>query len=363
MATVAFSAPAFLTADDAKTVDAAEQDSSSDSDNDSLGDALLHTGWGRRRRTLLLDEHVRPELDTQAAVVAFATCARQSHGHIFEFMTMRDAVELRGVSRGMRKICAEHPWDDPSDAPGVLLRKYPRRWQGSFPRAKAVSTRRATSDWLPLFSGCRRVFLSSFASTIVGASSNLTALADADLSALREAETIVLAGCNLPPELSSAGFAHISGVRVLDISGNRRVRITDGVLACLRGIRELSMGGTLCSGVTDAGWAALSGISVLRAPLCWGLRVTDAGLACIAGVRVIDLTSTDRSDLTDAGLRQLAGARVVRLGSTPTGTYGGVDRAPLRVTDAGFIALSAVEVGKGAEHEWIHQLHCAHASS
>lgn len=319
-----------------------ESDSSSESETERAGSAP------RFKRDYLAEaEYTRPELDRQPVVVQFAQTVRQSHGHLLEYLSILDAIALRTVCHGLRRIVMDHAWDDASDAPETRLCKYPRRWRMAFPRALSVSTRRATSEWLPFFAGCKRVLLSSVAATAVGAASNLTAATDGDLAALHGASVLVLAGCNLPPGLSSLGFAHFRGVRVLDISGNKRVRLTDGALACLGGVRELSIGGVLCSSVTPAGWAALAGVASLLAPNCWGLRVTDAALEHVAGVRVIDLTSTDRSEVTDGGLAHIAGARVVRLGATPTGTYGGVDRAPVLVTDAGFAAFARVEVRGG----------------
>lgn len=310
-----------------------------DESEDELDTEVVHRDYLAEAEFLLV-EH-----DRQPIVRAFARSNRDSNGHVFRFLDMADALALRSASHGLRKLCGEHPWDDELDDPRTMLRRFPRRWRMAFPRAQSVSTRRATSEWLPFFKGCKRIHLSSGASAAVGAASNLTAVVDADLAAFYGATSVVIAGCNLPPELSSIGFAHFRGIRVLDISGNRRVRLTDGALAYLGGVRELSIGSVQCATVTEAGWSALAGIESLQAPYCWGLKVTDGALAHIKGIRVIDLTATDRSELTNAGVAHLSGARVVRLGSTPSSSFGGVDKPPIRISDAGFEFLASVEVG------------------
>jgi hypothetical protein len=69
--------------------------------------------------------------------------------------------------------------------------------------------------------------------------SRLGDISDPDFVFLAGASEIAMPGCNLPPNLSPLAFTHLRGIQRLDISGNKRVRLTDDILACLQ-VRSLS---------------------------------------------------------------------------------------------------------------------------
>jgi hypothetical protein len=103
-----------------------------------------------------------------------------------------------------------------------------------------------------------------------------------------------------------AELACLTGLKQLSLTGTR---ITDSGLAQLRrlkGLQELDLGGTA---ITDAGMPTLGRLTSLQRLYLDGTQVTDAGLAYLEGLSSLQWLGLDATRVTDAGLLRLKGLR------------------------------------------------------
>jgi len=159
---------------------------------------------------------------------------------------------------------------------------------------------------------------------------------DDELVHLRGLLAVSIAYCT---GITDAGFVHLQGIPVLDIStyeydsGDDGKYYTDTALENLRGIHTLIMSNQ--SNFTDAGFANLTGINTLIMDGCEG--ITDAALSHLRGIKKLDISArptiyivTRGPIITDAGLVHLTGIHTLFAMNQPG------------ITDAGLVHLKGI---------------------
>jgi len=157
-----------------------------------------------------------------------------------------------------------------------------------------------------------------------------------ELVHLRGLQAVSIAYCT---GITDAGFVHLQGIPVLDIStdeydsGDDRKYYTDKALENLRGIHTLIMRNQ--SNFTDAGFANLTGINTLIMDGCEG--ITDDALSHLRGIKILDISAkptiyiTTRGPIiTNAGLVHLRGIHTLFAMNQPG------------ITDAGLVHLKGI---------------------
>ena len=113
-------------------------------------------------------------------------------------------------------------------------------------------------------------------------------------------------------DLTDADFAHLKGIKALDMSGCTHPGLTDAALAQLRGLHTLNMIKCCQPSITDAAFAHLHGLHTLGMNHC--TQLTDAAFTHLRGIQLLSLHCCNSALITGAtfahlrGLRQLEGA-------------------------------------------------------
>jgi hypothetical protein len=107
-------------------------------------------------------------------------------------------------------------------------------------------------------------------------------------------------------ELTSAGLAHLEGLRHLSDLDLATTYISDEGLAHLSGLTQLTSLDLVYTDTGDAGLAHLRGLSKLQSLFLRGTRVTDAGLAHLRAMHELFQLDLAGTEITDAGLADVA---------------------------------------------------------
>jgi hypothetical protein len=225
-------------------------------------------------------------------------------GHaIFDFITTRDAVQVRSCSRDCRDAVAAHKWHDRR----TFVRRHLRRWRACFPRATAACIGIVSTPGCWRLMGADMVHLKG----VTELKLRTCIITDRGLSRLRGIRTLDISGCNLGT-VTDAAFAHLRGIRSLKMSYCKQATITDAAFAHLEGIRELDMSGCSQATITDAAFARLRGIHTLDMSGCSQATITDAAFAHLAGIHTLDMRRCNQRTITNAAFVHLRGIRVLR---------------------------------------------------
>ena len=84
-------------------------------------------------------------------------------------------------------------------------------------------------------------------------------------------------------DLTDADFAHLAGVRAVDMSECSQATITDAAFVHLRGVHTLHMTGCRQATITDAAFVHLRGVHTLDMSECRQDTITSAGLRAALG--------------------------------------------------------------------------------
>ena len=341
---------------------------------------------------------ISSSLRAQDAISAFAggalphTILSSCQGTLLDMLDTRAVLPLRAACKDAAAAVAQHPWDDLSTviqgnlgpallqaAPGWAPGVQKGAWRACFPRARGacVSGRRAApvvdADFAHLaglqhlnMSYCRSVTDAAF--PLLGGSLRAldmrhcrqAALTDAAFAHLQGLHSLYCDGCSqlsdaalahlVPPgggastlrvlsmrscrQFTDAGFAHLRGLRTLDMQGCYQATITDAAFEPLAGsLRSLNMSECRQAGITDAAFAHLRGCQELSMSRCH--QLTSAALARLGpGLVALDISYCKQPELGDAAFEALRGS-IRRLEMTGC--------CQDTITDAAFAHLAGIQ--------------------
>ena len=241
---------------------------------------------------------------------------------VFPFLdTRHDAIEMRRVSRALRACVARFAWHDLSSlVSSVML------WRQCFPLACAcqVSDRlRLTDADIGLYFGGGRIH-----ALVIQGQVSLTDAAFAHLAGIKQLD---MTWCN-QPTITDAAFVHLKGIHTLTMSDCRQTTITDAAFAHLAGIHTLHMFACRQATITDAAFSHLAGIHTLCIFACNQSTISDAAFAHLPGIFALDMGKCSQATITDAAFAHLAGIHTLRMKHCNQ----------MSITDAAFAPLAGI---------------------
>jgi hypothetical protein len=103
------------------------------------------------------------------------------------------------------------------------------------------------------------------------------------------------------------------------------VKLTDGDIRAVAGLKQLQVLDLTWTNISDAGLKELAGLPHLRELSLGSTKISDAGLKELAGFKQLQVLVLSGTPISDAGLKELAGLkqlRVLGVGSTPISDAG-----------------------------------------
>jgi hypothetical protein len=243
----------------------------------------------------------------EARLHPFTDVVLPAAGHaIFEYLTTRDAVEVRAVNRACRDAVAGHRWHDLE----THIRRDVRGWRACFPRAASANIggdiAMLPSKWVVdsafvHFAGLRELRMARRFNVTYSAFVHL-----------RGNRVLNMQGCS-STAITDAAFAHLRGIHTLNVAKCNQPTITDAAFAHLRGIHTLNMSYCNQDTITDAAFAHLRGIHTLDMSRCNQPTITDAALTHLRGIHTLDMGCCNQPTITDAAFVHLRGVRNISI--------------------------------------------------
>jgi hypothetical protein len=203
-------------------------------------------------------------------------------GSLLPLLDTHSALPLRATCSEARAAVAQHQWRS-RDGP---IRGSVAHWRACFPRALCAN--------LSCYMGY--LYKESRAAPVV----------DADFAHLEGLRELDMSGCT---RVSSAAFAHLGSLRRLDMSGCDQPALGDAALAHLPHLEALSVAECTQAALTGRAFAPLQR---LRALDMSATLLGDDALGHLAPtLQVLDVSGCSR--LTEAAVPLLARVRVLRL--------------------------------------------------
>ena len=219
---------------------------------------------------------------------------------LLDFFDTPEACVLRLVCREFQAAVAAHPWEDRET---VILGSI-GAWRACFPRARCANVRKRSRDdaWrvAPVVDADFVHFVGLWELDMT----SCMAVTDAAFAHLRGIRVLNMQMCD-QPTLTDAAFAHLVGIQKLSIFGCEQATLTDAAFTHLRGIRVLNM--SYCRQFTDAAFAHLQGIHTLFMRHCNLPAITDAALSHLRGIHSLGMELCSQATITEAGLAHLVG--------------------------------------------------------
>ena len=212
------------------------------------------------------------------------TLLAECPGALLQFFDTPQACALRLVCRELQAAVAAYPWEDRDT---VILGSI-GGWRACFPRAR-----------------CANVSMIGWRGDDVV---RHTPVMDADFVHFVGLWELNMRACRV---VTDAAFAHLRGIRVLEMSFCWQRDITDAGLAHLAGIQKLSIWRCRQATLTDAAFAPLRGIRVLNMGAC--TQFTDAAFAHLKGIHTLLMWDCSQPTITDAALAHLKGIQCLVL--------------------------------------------------
>ena len=233
-------------------------------------------------------ERISSSLSPQNAIAAFAggalphTILSCCQGTLLSMFCTPAVLPLRATCTDAMRATAAHPWADFD----TVIQGRIAAWRACFPCARSANVR------MYAYGG--------------GAARNAPVV-DADFVHLEGLWELNICSCT---GITDAAFAHLRGIRTLDMTLCRQGAITDAAFAHLAGVQRLSLWDCQPFAgqpfiLTDAAFAHLRGIRVLN--MSWCKQFTDAAFAHLRGIHALFMWNCNQRTLTDAALAHLAG--------------------------------------------------------
>jgi hypothetical protein len=245
---------------------------------------------------------------------------------LLNFFNTREACVLRLVCREFVEAVRRQQWEDRE----TVIMGSIAAWRACFPRARCANVRmqdifgdggsvRSTpvedADFAHL-NGLRELNMAG-----------CRAVTDAAFAHLRGICTLDMSDCD-QPAITDAAFVHLRGIHALDMSYCWQSTITDAAFAHLAGVQQLSIWGCDQATLTDAAFAHLRGIQLLNMSFC--RQLTDAAFVHLRGIHTLYMRFCDQPAISDAAFVHLRGIHTLVIESCNQATLTGVGFAHLQ---------------------------------
>jgi hypothetical protein len=293
----------------------------------ALAAAVTRAGEAEARAVAAEARAAVAEAELATRLHAFVDRLLPAAGHaIFEYLTTRDAVEVRAVNRACRDAVAGHRWHDLE----THIRRDVRGWRACFPRASGADFSGPDFWAITWLTDADFVHLRGLTELQMARCVNVT---DAAFVHLRGIHTLDMLGCN-QATITDAAFVHLAGIRTLYMSGCSQRTITDAAFAHLRGIHTLDMSNCNQDTITDAAFAHLAGIHTLHMNNCHQHTIADAAFSHLRGIHTLGMSNCNQDTITDAAFAHLAGIHTLHMNNCHQHT----------ITDAAFAHLRGIHM-------------------
>ena len=237
---------------------------------------------------------------------------------LLQLLSSRAVLPLRAICKEAAATVARHPWEDSV----TLIRGSVRYWRAFFPRARAANffdVSYASKPWL------QRVLRDADFAHLTGVRtlniSGQQSLTDAAFVTLARSyptrgrpTSIIMSGCNAAG-LGISTFECFRGLQYLDISycHNWRSSFRDDAFFYLRNIRTLDM--SQCPRrISDSAFWYLKSICVLKMNGCSQDGITDAAFRheSMRGLCTLEMKGCNQVGITASALRLLPDIQVLK---------------------------------------------------